>query len=211
MTTISMKLTDLQGLALAMSTEETRYFLNGINLLREPGSDTVTATATDGHRLHSIRWIISPNGEGFNTIIPGHLVRAFLKVHKPPKKQDTLAINIYKIEGVNHIEMNAYVSIDKIALKSREVDGSFPVVERILPKEICETIGTKDGKVLNPSHVSDAVQFMAGSKPKMMFPIAWQTETSAVVVGHKARDLADARDYVAGHTGRITLVMPMRG
>jgi hypothetical protein len=211
MTTIEMKLADVQGLALAMSQEETRYCLSGIHLLREPGADMVTATATDGHRLHSVRFAAQlDDAEGFNTIIPGYLVRSFLKVHKPKRGNDTFTISINKIEGINHIEMQSYIFIDKVSLKSRDVDGTFPSIERVLPREISDTRGTKEGFGLNPSYVADAVQFMAGLKPKRILPIVWQTEGITVIVGHSAADVTAARDYVAGQTGKITLVMPVR-
>ena len=171
----------------------------------------VTANATDGHRLHSVRFSAQlEDEEGFNTIIPGHLVRSFLKIHKPGKGHDTFTIIINKIEGISHIEMQARISIDKISLKSRDVDGTFPSVEHILPREISDTRGTKEGFGLNPSYVSDAVQFMAGIKPKTILPIVWQTDGNAVIIGHSATDITAARDYIAGHTGRITLLMPVR-
>jgi len=171
----------------------------------------VTATATDGHRLHSVRFSAQlEDAEGFNTIIPVHLVRSFLKIHKPTKGFDNFIIHTDKISGISYITLDAYLSVNKISLKSRDVDGTFPSIERILPREILDARGTKEGFGLNPSYVADAIQFMAGAKPKMILPIVWQTDGNAVIIGHSATDITAARDYVAGHTGRITLLMPVR-
>lgn len=55
---VTLNIRALRAVLVAVSTEETRYYLNGINLEFTP--DGVTMAATDGHRMIVLR---QPYGE----------------------------------------------------------------------------------------------------------------------------------------------------
>lgn len=97
----------------AISTEETRYYLNGI-CLQGDGSH-LTATATDGHRLatHKVE-----GGEEFaQVIVPRKLVSLVPK----GAVQVNLSSTKIRIEG------------EGITYVSKLVDGTFPDYERVIP------------------------------------------------------------------------------
>lgn len=110
----------------AISTEETRYYLNGIYLhaAKRDGIDVLRAVATDGHRLASVE---APLPEGAADM-PGVIV---------PRK--TVA-ELYKlIEGIsddveiNLSESKIRFSFGNATLTSKLIDGTFPDYERVIP------------------------------------------------------------------------------
>ena len=106
----------------AMTSEDTRYFLNGAQLVLRP--DSMSMVATDGHRL------------------------AFISVHESPGKnvsQDVLlprkTLNevarlidggdaVQFSQGENHLFFRAGGRL----LISRKIDANFPAYERVIPK-----------------------------------------------------------------------------
>ena len=107
----------------AISTEETRYYLNGIYFHSTDGK--LRAVATDGHRLALAEMPIPGGAEG----LPGIII---------PRK--TVAELRRLIDGVsNDIELS--VSEAKIRFKvgsailtSKLIDGTFPDYDRVIPK-----------------------------------------------------------------------------
>jgi DNA polymerase-3 subunit beta len=91
----------------AITSEDTRYFLNGAQLVLRP--DSMSMVATDGHRL------------------------AFISVHESPGKVARLIDGGSSIEfsqGENHLFFKA----DGRLLISRKIDANFPAYERVIPK-----------------------------------------------------------------------------
>ena len=106
--------TDLAALfapvAFAISTEETRFYLNGIYL--EP----TAATATDGHRLGTI----STDLPTFTpVIVPRKLVGLV------PKGAVKVSVSQQKIR----------LETDALTLTSKLIDGTYPDYRRIMPKQ----------------------------------------------------------------------------
>lgn len=107
----------------AISTEETRYYLNGIYLHGADGK--LRAVATDGHRLALAEMPTPAGAEG----LPGIII---------PRK--TVAELRRLIDGVSDtIELS--VSEAKIRFKvgtailtSKLIDGTFPDYDRVIPK-----------------------------------------------------------------------------
>lgn len=84
--TATINLNALAATAIFASTEETRYYLNGVLLEIEP--DAITYVATDGHRLFSHRDDTVPKG-GSHTllgkfIIPTSACKAIKPTRRPP-------------------------------------------------------------------------------------------------------------------------------
>ena len=129
--TFSLAATELYSLIdrtrFAISTEETRYYLNGIYLhaANRDGADVLRAVATDGHRLASVE-IPLPAGAGG---MPGIIV---------PRKT---VVELHKlIEGTaNDIEIalsktKIRFSFDSAVLTSKLIDGTFPDYQRVIPE-----------------------------------------------------------------------------
>lgn len=105
----------------AISTEETRYYLNGIffHVLE----DELLAVATDGHRLARIT---SNKPEGIEIdgiIIPRKCVGEVMKI-------------VDEVEGNVGIELSAAkirFTLGNVIITSKVIDGTFPDYKRIIP------------------------------------------------------------------------------
>jgi DNA polymerase-3 subunit beta len=109
----------------AISTEETRYYLNGIYLHEVSASSMLRAVATDGHRLAQAQ-IARPSGASG---MPGLIV---------PRK--TVLEIVKLIDGVDG-DIEVALSSSKIrfatgnlVLTSKLIDGTFPDYERVIPR-----------------------------------------------------------------------------
>lgn len=110
----------------AISTEETRYYLNGIYLhsATRDGSPTLRAVATDGHRLAQAELARPKGAEGMpGVIIPRKTVHELQRL-----LEDTdLAIKV----GVSAAKVR--FEIGPITLVSKLIDGTFPDYGRVIP------------------------------------------------------------------------------
>lgn len=111
----------------AMSTEETRYYLNGIYLhsLESDGVNLLRAVATDGHRLSRYEMPCPAGAEN----IPGIIVprKAVLEIRKLIEEAaDTIKVNIS--------ESKIRFTFDHIVMTSKLIDGTFPDYDRVIPK-----------------------------------------------------------------------------
>lgn len=118
--------TDLAALfapvAFAISTEETRYYLNGIYLHAiEDGDFYLRAVATDGHRLGSHS---TPLPEGVDTadIFKGIIVPRKL-VGLVPKGAINVRLSDTKIR----------LTAPGVEFTSKLIDGTFPDYQRVIP------------------------------------------------------------------------------
>ncbi|CAH0339201.1 Beta sliding clamp [Rhizobium sp. CECT 9324] len=110
----------------AISTEETRYYLNGIFLhtIEAGGALKLRAVATDGHRLARAD-VDAPSGsEGMpGIIIPRKTVGELQKLMDNPELIITMEISDSKIR----------LTIGSIVLTSKLIDGTFPDYQRVIP------------------------------------------------------------------------------
>jgi DNA polymerase III subunit beta len=110
----------------AISTEETRYYLNGI-YLHTAGTGkalVLRAVATDGHRLAQFDLEAPAGAEG----MPGVIV--------PRKTVGEVQRLIDGIEGEVAIELSASkirFTHDAVVLTSKLIDGTFPDYGRVIP------------------------------------------------------------------------------
>jgi DNA polymerase III subunit beta len=123
----------------AISTEETRYYLNGIYLHAAvaDGSRTLRAVATDGHRLARVE---EPLPEGAETI-PGVIV--------PRKTVNELRKLLDEESGsveVGLSDTRIQFKLGPVTLTSKLIDGTFPEYERVIPKDNDKVlrVGKKD-------------------------------------------------------------------
>jgi DNA polymerase III subunit beta len=110
----------------AISTEETRYYLNGIFLhVSEDPEPVIKAAATDGHRLARVTLPRPDGAEGMpDIIIPRKCVA---EVRKLIDESSSSAIQI---------ELSASkirFTFDNAILTSKLIDGTFPDYSRVIP------------------------------------------------------------------------------
>jgi DNA polymerase-3 subunit beta len=110
----------------AISTEETRYYLNGIYLHTAGSGKTTTlrAVATDGHRLAQCELPLPSGAAG----MPGVIV--------PRKTVNEIQRLIENGEGEVAIELSAgkvRLTIGDVVLTSKLIDGTFPDYARVIP------------------------------------------------------------------------------
>ena len=110
----------------AISTEETRYYLNGIYLHAAKGDEgaLLRAVATDGHRLSRVD-IPLPDGA---QDIPGVIV--------PRKTVGELRKLVDEADGdiaVSASQTKVRFAFDETVLTSKLIDGTFPDYERVIP------------------------------------------------------------------------------
>ncbi len=128
--TFKLKATDLKMLIdrtqFAISTEETRYYLNGIffHTIEADGDLKLRAVATDGHRLARAD-VKAPSGsEGMpGIIIPRKTVGELQKLVDNPELIVTVEVSDAKIR----------LTIGSIVMTSKLIDGTFPDYQRVIP------------------------------------------------------------------------------
>jgi DNA polymerase-3 subunit beta len=109
----------------AISTEETRYYLNGIFFhVQDEGSPVLKAAATDGHRLARVT-IARPDGaEGMpDIIIPRKCVGELRKLLDEVDGSVDISLSATKIR----------FGLGTAILTSKLIDGTFPDYNRVIP------------------------------------------------------------------------------
>ncbi len=115
----------------AMSTEETRYYLNGIYLhtVVHNGVAVLRAVATDGHRLASVEMPLPAGAEGMpGVIIPRKTVAEVRKLIEDGETDVEIALSETKIRFAVALEER-----EGAVLTSKLIDGTFPDYERVIP------------------------------------------------------------------------------
>lgn len=109
---------------MSMSTEETRYYLNGFYLHDKDGK--LCAVSTDGHRL--TRYVTDlPDGAGRmpGIIVPRRASGEILRLLGDAEGDATFSLSDTKIELV----------FGNITVRSKLIDGNFPPYERVIPAD----------------------------------------------------------------------------
>jgi len=111
----------------AISTEETRYYLNGIHLhpLTGQGAASVLrAVATDGHRLSRVEVALPAGAEKVPPlIVPRKTVSELRSIIDELSGDITIGVSSKRIQFL----------LDNAVLLSRLIDGTFPDYERVIP------------------------------------------------------------------------------
>ena len=119
--------TTLGQVEFAISTEETRYYLNDIHLhtlAGEGGASVLRAVATDGHRLSRMELPAPAGAEGMPAVIvPRKTVAELGKIAKDHDGEIIIELSATKIR----------VTAGAITLTSKLIDGTFPDYQRVIP------------------------------------------------------------------------------
>ena len=109
----------------AISTEETRYYLNGIYLHEVAAGPALRAVATDGHRLAQAQVPRPEGAKGMpGIIIPRKTVLEIVKLVEGSEADVEIALSSSKIR----------FTTGSIVLTSKLIDGTFPDYERVIPR-----------------------------------------------------------------------------
>jgi DNA polymerase-3 subunit beta len=110
----------------AMSSEETRYYLNGIFLHIKQTEDGphIAAAATDGHRLSlAMTAIVDGSADIPSVIVPRKCVGEIHKILDSIDVDVKVALSVRKIE----FDFGSLVYLSKV------VDGTYPEYQRVIP------------------------------------------------------------------------------
>ena len=156
----TLKASDLAALVdktrFAVSTEETRYNLNGVYLhvAKHNGTEVLRAVATDGHRLARIEVAVPAGASGMpGVIIPRKTVAELRKLMDEGVAQVGIALSETKIK----------FAVGNAVLLSKLIDGAFPDYERVIPQNN-EKILEVEAKAL--SAAVDLVSVIASEKSR---------------------------------------------
>ena len=110
----------------AISTEETRYYLNGIFLhtIEVSGQPMLRAVATDGHRLARVEMPAPAGSESMpGIIIPRKAVAEIVKLVEDGSETIRIELSSAKVR----------MTFDGVVLTSKLIDGTFPDYQRVIP------------------------------------------------------------------------------
>lgn len=110
----------------AISTEETRYYLNGVymHVSDYDGGKVLRCVATDGHRLARIDADLPPGAEEMpGVIVPRKTVGELRKLLDDDDSQIAVSVSDTKVR----------FATQDISLTSKVIDGTFPDYSRVIP------------------------------------------------------------------------------
>ncbi|MEE3094656.1 MAG: DNA polymerase III subunit beta, partial [Pseudomonadota bacterium] len=194
----------------AISTEETRYYLNGIfmHTTSGDGGEVMRTVATDGHRLARVEMQVPEGATG----MPGIIV--------PRKTVNELRKLIDEISGNISIALSdtsVRFAFGDAVLTSKLIDGTFPDYERVIPTENdkslnvdCRSFADAVDRVATIStEKSRAVKLAAGNNNLVLTASSPDSGTareeievdyndSEIEIGFNARYLLDIAQQIEG-------------
>ncbi|HOO81605.1 MAG TPA: DNA polymerase III subunit beta, partial [Alphaproteobacteria bacterium] len=203
----------------AMSTEETRYYLNGIYLHEadQDGVKVLRAVATDGHRLARFEMPLPEGAGGMpGIIIPRKTIGELRKL--VDEAADAIQITLS--------ESKIRFAFDHIVLTSKLIDGTFPDYQRVIPAGN-DKIVEVDAKMLTSavdrvSTISDgksrAIKIALNGKQMTVSASSAESGSATeevevngetdIEIGFNAKYLLDITSQIEGEGCRLTLADP---
>ncbi|MBR2689576.1 MAG: DNA polymerase III subunit beta [Aquamicrobium sp.] len=201
----------------AISTEETRYYLNGIFLHTHEvgGKLKLRSVATDGHRLARAEMDAPAGSEGMpGIIIPRKTVSELQKLVDDPDVAVTTELSDTKIR----------LTIGSVVLTSKLIDGTFPDYQRVIPTgndkklvidrqsfaaavDRVSTISSERGRAVKLS-ISDGQVTLAVNNPdsgSATEELAADYAADPIEIGFNARYLLDVAAQLSGGEARFML------
>jgi DNA polymerase-3 subunit beta len=169
----------------AISTEETRYYLNGIYLhaTESEGVKVLRAVATDGHRLARVEEPL-PEGAGSmpGVIIPRKTVNELRKLLDEMTGEVEVALSDTRIQ----------FRADQVLLTSKLIDGTFPEYERVIPRgnDKVLRVGKKD--------FADAVGRVAAISSERSRPVKLSLARDLLVLSAASPEQGTASEELDG-------------
>ncbi len=200
----------------AISTEETRYYLNGIYLHAADGEhEVLRAVATDGHRLARVEIPLPDGANG----MPGVIV--------PRKTVSELRKLIEETDGAIEIalsETKIRFAFGDAVLTSKLIDGTFPDYERVIPSgndkimtvdcddfaeavDRVSTIATEKMRAVKMKLDGDQMELSASSQEngQAVEEVGIEYGKDPIEIGFNARYLLDIAHQVEGETAEFVM------
>jgi DNA polymerase-3 subunit beta len=203
----------------AMSTEETRYYLNGIYLhaVEQDGLSHLRAVATDGHRLARFDMPLPDGAAGMpGVIIPRKCIGELRKLIDEAADTIQIELSAAKIR----------FSFDHVVLTSKLIDGTFPDYARVIPQGNDKVVEV-DSKAFSSaidrvSTISDgksrAVKVALNGKTMTLSASSAESGSATeevevngdteIEIGFNAKYLLDITSQIGGEGCRLTLADP---
>jgi len=201
----------------AISTEETRYYLNGIYLhaIGDGEEPALRAVATDGHRLARVEAPLPDGARGMpGVIVPRKTVNELRKLLEDFDDQVSVALSDVKIR----FELGTAV------LTSKLIDGNFPDYQRVIPEgnenvmdvpgklfaeavDRVSTISSDKSRAIKLS-IADEKMVLSASTPDQATAteeIAIDYAGAALDIGFNSRYVLDMTQQIDGDTVRFAI------
>jgi len=204
----------------AISTEETRYYLNGIFLHTADvgGAAMLRAVATDGHRLARVETAAPKGAVGMPGVIaPRKAVSEVQKLLEDMTQDVAIEISTTK----------ARFQFGDVVLTTKLIDGTFPDYGRVIPtrndkrlvveKDLfakavdrVSTISSERGRAIKLA-IADNKMTLSVNNPdsgSASEEIEVDYDSAPIEIGFNARYLLDIADRLAGDTALFKLADP---
>lgn len=201
----------------AISTEETRYYLNGIyvHAASSAGVPMLRAVATDGHRLARVESPLPAGAAGMpGVIVPRKTVNELRKLLEGSATEARIELSDTKIR----------FAIGDLVLVSKLIDGAFPEYERVIPRDndkVMEvdskafaaavdrvaTISTEKSRAVKMSLKPEGIELSATSPDQgsASEQLTAAYSSAPIEVGYNSRYLLDIAGQIEGENARFLL------
>ncbi|MGL4962765.1 MAG: DNA polymerase III subunit beta [Inquilinus sp.] len=206
----------------AISTEETRYYLNGI-YLHAAKAETVPvlrAVATDGHRLARVEMPLPDGADAIpGVIVPRKTVMELRKL----LDESGETVEVQLSETKTRFTLPGAAG-DGVVLTSKLIDGTFPEYERVIPsgndkilevdaKEFAKavdrvsTISTEKSRAVKLTIENGSLTLSANSAEQgsATEEIEVSYEASKIEIGFNSRYLLDITQQIEGDGARFAM------
>jgi len=201
----------------AISTEETRYYLNGIYLheAETEGDVKLRAVATDGHRLAQFEMPLPDGAKGMpGVIVPRKAVGELHKLIEDETDNVEIYLSSSKIK----------FTIGSVILTSKLIDGTFPDYERVIPSnndkalevdarafaqavDRVSTISSEKGRAVKLNVESQNITLTVNNPDSgnAREDIVGDYQADPIEIGFNARYLLDITNQLEGETALFLL------
>ena len=165
----------------AISSEESRYTLNGGLMVLKP--ESITMVATDGHRLAHIE----KQGEQFEvsgenkTLVPK---KAMSEIYSLLQNSEVDAIEFAKDDST------LFFRIGERLLTSRQLTGQFPNYEAVLPRETTKSV------VVHGADLNTSIQRVAQFADERSRAIRMKLDKNELKISSSSTDAGESEDSI---------------
>jgi DNA polymerase-3 subunit beta len=201
----------------AISTEETRYYLNGIywHAALSGKVKVLRAVATDGHRLARLQVPLPEGADAMpGVIVPRKTVSELRRLIEETSQPVEISLSESKIR----------FAVDGLTLTSKLIDGTFPEYERVIPQgndktlrldreqfklavDRVSTISTEKSRAVKIAMTQGAVTLQATSPDAGSASEEIEAHYTAepMEIGFNSRYLLDILDQIEGPEAQLLL------
>ncbi len=206
----------------AISTEETRYYLNGIyfHALEVDGASRLRAVATDGHRLARAEADAPAGVEGMpGIIVPRKAVGELQKLLGEAGEDGDVAVELS--------DSKIRFTLGTVVMTSKLIDGTFPDYQRVIPQnndkaltlnrstfsaavDRVSTISSERGRAVKLA-ISDSQLVLTVNSPESgtaTEELAVGYDSDAIEIGFNAKYLLDITGQLSGEDTVFMLADP---